>query len=324
MPETLNSYFVPTRGHEEKPSIVLTKAIGSLVVGSESTITVEGTSFDTECQALIYAINELPETVPFVENVYKSPTQCQFAFTPTQEIEYQIRIINGDQISDPISIFAIAPITVETTTEELQSRGIVLLSDLDKLKIGNNPAKKNDLDLLYYRNVSPIQADNGAYITKKGYFVFPQLVSNQSEKKVISFIFYSGNDRNYLVFGYCSEERYNFASNDYNKTELSLRFRNQSGCYYQQGLFESGRSSFTYQGYIDFDYGYFYRLDIPVGGTHFELSCLKDGEIANWFGGKSKQKVQLTTAPDLTGETLYPYFGNYNGSKSPLLGVAIS
>lgn len=291
-------------------------------VNKQTTIVVEGTGFNEDCWAVIYQ-GESPDAFNIIPVEYISPFQVSLSWTPLSAGKYKLIIATGhDTDSLPLSISAIAPVGSSTTVEEMRSLSLVLLSDLSKLKIGNNPDKKSELDLLYYKNIAPKQNSKGAYINSKGYFIFPSLASQRRDRATISFVFYCGSDSNYLVFGYCSEERYNFKSNDYSKTELSLRFRNQSGCYYQHGLFESGRSSFSFMGYIDYDRDYYYRLDIPVGGEYARLYRVEE-DPSSWNGGKFKQKIFLTTAPDLVGETLYPFFGNYNKERSPLCGVFI-
>lgn len=212
-------------------------------------------------------------------------------------------------------------ITPESTITEMRSQRALLLTDLDKLAVGNNPNAIADLDLLYYRNNKPDDNEKGAYINKKGYMIFPSLKTLKEDEETISFIFYSGDDNNYLVFGYCAEETWNLNSNNYNHTELSLRFCNQQGRLYQHGLFASGRASQSELGSVDFDRDYYYRLDMPVGGEEAKLYCLENGDPQNWLKGTLKQVIPYSIAPDLIGETLFPYFGNYNRETSPLTGV---
>ena len=198
---------------------------------------------------------------------------------------------------------------------------IVILSEYDDLAVGNDPNEIADLDILYYKNTAPKKSGDGIYLNSKGYLIFPQLVSHIEQEKSINFVFYSGNSTNYLVFGYCSQEQFNFASNDYTKAELGLRFRNKYGCYYQHGRFESGNGSTSFMGYVDFDHQYAYRLEIPIKGESAILTRLEGTTPDRWLAGKKQQTIPLSTAPDLVGNTLYPYFGNYNGDKCPILGV---
>ena len=322
---TLYQYQNPrSSGYEDKLPQAIANIIASPTVGVAETITVAGSGYDRQSVAVIFPKGEDPQGFTVIPNIYKTPFKCEFTWTPETAGEYQIIIACGhDEISNAVELKALAPISKDMTVEEMRLQGTVVLSDLKKLKVGNDFDNKSELDLLYYKDIKPENKDDGVYIKSKGWLIFPSLVSSKSARKTISFIWHSGNDFNYPVFGYCSEERFNFKSNDYNKSEFSLRFRNQVGCYYHHGLFASARSSSSFLGYSDFDRDNTYRIDIPIDGEKAYMYKLEDKDTTNWFGGTLKMAISLSTAPDLVGQTLYPFFGNYNGDKSPILGVAV-
>lgn len=323
---TARQYYAPYKrfdGNKLQPTL-LTSSLKLLVVGEAANLVVTGYNFDSESVAFIWKDSELKDNAIVIDGIYHTPNQVKIPFTVTDEANYIIKVVNGVNESNELSIRAIAPVTESTSSEELINNNIIRLNDLSNLAVGNNPDVKATLDLLYYKTVAPKVNGNGIYITKKGYLVFPRLVLNKSEEKTINFVFYCGNDTSFLVFGYCSEENYNFASNDYNKAEYCARLRNQYGAYYQHGLFASGRSSSTFNGYTDYDRENYYKISVPVGGDKVKFYKLDDGDIGNWFRGTLQQSWQMTSAPDFTGETLYPFFGNYNSSKSPILGVFLS
>lgn len=326
MNQTANQYFAPYKRYNDKlqPFLLNISSSEVLVINEPAIINIAGYNFDEESVAFIWKDTESRGNAIVIEGIYQHFAEIKIPFTPTEAANYNIKVVSGRAESNQLSIKAIANITESTTNTELKNNQIIRLNDLTSLVIGNNPDVKASLDILYYKSIPPLTSGEGIYISKKGYFIFPQLVSNKADKRTINFVFYCGNDMRYLVFGYCSEENFNFDSNDYNNTEYCARLRNQYGAYYQHGRFKSGRSSSTFLGYTDYDREIYYRISIPVEGDEVKLYMLNDGNIDNWFLGELQQKWQITTAPDCTGNILYPFFGNYNGSKSPLLGVFLS
>ncbi len=228
----------------------------------------------------------------------------------------------------------VGEISASITANEMRSRRMVILNDLDKLNVGNfasigkDKSRLNELDLLYYNTANPKQKNNGIYTSKKGYLVFPQLAWNKEEEnRTVCFVVYFGSDSRYEVFGLCSKEQYNFDSNDYNKVELGLRFRSWRGAYYQYGLTADGQNGFGYQGYFNIGKNSYYRFDIENNGAKDE-SCtiyrLKSGDFADWFiGTEYVDRIKLAIPPARKGITYYPYIGEYLGSNNQLLGVLL-
>lgn len=328
--QTLENYlYGKDKSWGDEPTPIITNISGSLIIGSESTITVTGFNFISNAVALIVPVGTdpfvLPASITVIENIFVSPVKATFNYTPQDNGQYSLYIFNGEYQSNATVLpKAIAPITTATTIEEMRSQSMLSLLDKSKLLIGNNPDAIADLDLLYYKNAQIKFNDKGGYINSKGYIIAASLGRPEEEIEEIDFIFYSGNDSNYLVFGYAALETWNLNSNDYNLTEHSFRYRNQRGCYYQHGLFESGRSSTSFVGYIDFDRDYFYRLAMPTDRDRdAELWRLESGNPEDWLKGKFKQKIPQAQSGDRIGKTLYPYFGNYNRSTSPIAGILV-
>lgn len=318
-------YFVPYRSFDDAIAPSVISILGSLSTDEATELIVTGADFSQNAIAILYPEGASYFDHPIIQNIYRTATSLVVPVPQTEAGNYELLVFNEDKASQSKAIKAIAPTTEETTIEEMRSQSILSLLDRDKLTIGNNPAVIEQLDLLYYKNIDIKFNSKGAYINDKGYIIASSIAKPQDEIEKISFVFYAGNDSNYLVFGYVAPETWNLSSNDYNKTEHSFRFRNQRGCYYQHGLFESGRSSTSFVGYVDFDRDYFYRLDLPIDrDVDAQLYRLESGDSKDWLGGKFKQKIEQAQAGDRLGKTLYPFFGNYNRSTSPITGIIVS
>ncbi|MDJ0594420.1 MAG: hypothetical protein QNJ72_31335 [Pleurocapsa sp. MO_226.B13] len=175
------------------------------------------------------------------------------------------------------------------TTEETKQLGVLPFNNLNELTLGNNVADWDNLDILYYKNVAPLSKNNGIYTKSKGYLAFPALAwDSRSKVKTTSFIWYCSSDSRYFVFGLASKERFNWRSNDYQKCEIGVRFRNYRGAYYQYGLTENNKNTYSFKGYEGFESNGFYRLDLENNGAKEESAKLyrligKVGSVASLF-----------------------------------------